>query len=114
MCPQRFLFLILPVLAIAQPGALAQNRTANPDNYFPAPTISLSFSNPPAADNSVVAVDTPFNVGDNPTFQYGCWAVNLNLLGSGSPFTSVAAIAEDYDTDVPNGTTEEQGSNGCT
>jgi hypothetical protein len=60
------------------------------------------------ADSSVVAVATPFDVASSPPVEYGCWALNLNLLGSGSPFTSVAAIAEDSDTDGPNGTTRSK------
>jgi hypothetical protein len=66
------------------------------------------------ADSSVVAIVTPFDVSVSPPVQFGCLAVNLNLLASGSPFTSVAAIAEDSDTDGPNGTTEEQGPASCT
>jgi hypothetical protein len=89
--------------------------SALPANSYPSQADELTELDwAVRADSSVVAVVTPFNININPTVQYGCWAVNLNLLGTGSPFSSVAAVAQDYDTDGPNGTNEEQGSNGCT
>ena len=80
------------------------------------------------ADNSVVAVVTPEYVNEGvpgqslTRFQYGCVAVNFDLLNTTNPFASVAAASSLYplatinDTDGVLGTQapwEQFGSAGC-
>ena len=67
------------------------------------------------ADQTIVAVVTPSYIPDGGNghsltqFQYGCAAVNFDLLnGFGS------LIATVNDTDGSSGIFEQQGTNGCT
>ena len=65
------------------------------------------------ADNTIVAVVTP--AGTATQKQFGCVILNFTLQsGTTSPFGSFWATVTDTDPSGPNGTSETDGSNGCT
>lgn len=65
------------------------------------------------ADGTIVAVVTP--AGTATQKQFGCVILDFTLQsGTTTPFGSFWATVTDTDTNIPGGTSETYGPNGCT